>query len=170
MTFTSNHDESAWNGTEFDRFGEGAKTFAALTYCIPGMPLIYSGQEAAFNQSLPLFEKIEIDWNDYQLESFYRRLNLLKKQTPALWNGIYGGSYTKIMTTDNWKVYAFARVKGSSKVVAFFNLSPEQADFIAESEVMVGNFENFFANAPGSLESREHFILKPWEFKIYVSI
>ena len=170
MTFTSNHDESAWNGTEYDRFGDGAKTFAAMTYCIPGMPLIYSGQEAAFNQSLPLFEKIEIDWKDYPLESFYRRLNYLKKQTPALWNGVYGGSYTKIMTTDNCRVFAFARVKGSSKVVSFFNLSPDQVDFIAESEVMSGNFENYFANAPGSLDSREHFILRPWEFKIYVSI
>ena len=170
MTFTTNHDESAWNGTEYDRFGNGAKTFAVLSYCLPGMPLIYSGQEAAFNASLPLFEKTEIDWNDYPLESFYKRLNTLKTQNQALWNGTYGGSFTKIMTTDNCNIYSFARVKGSNKVTAFFNLSSNNCEFIAESEVMAGNYENWFSNAPGSLGCRERFALKPWEYKIYVSI
>ena len=31
MIFTSNHDENSWNGTEFERMGDAAKTFAALT-------------------------------------------------------------------------------------------------------------------------------------------
>ena len=44
MNFTSNHDENTWAGTVFDRYGDGAKTFAALTYFLPGIPLIYNGQ------------------------------------------------------------------------------------------------------------------------------
>lgn len=170
MTFTTNHDESAWNGTEYDRFGDGAKTLAALTYIIPGMPLIYSGQESAFNKSLHLFEKVDIEWKDYPLESFYRRLNNLKTNNKALWNGVHGGSFTKIMTTDNCKIYAFARVKGPNKVIAFFNLSHEPAEFIAESELMTGNYENYFENTQGTLTNREKFYMKPWEYKIYVGI
>src|SRR5690606_25660252 len=30
MNFTSNHDENAWNGTEYERLGEAVETFAAL--------------------------------------------------------------------------------------------------------------------------------------------
>jgi len=35
MMFTSNHDENSWNGTEFERMGEGAKAFAVMSYTIP---------------------------------------------------------------------------------------------------------------------------------------
>jgi glycosidase len=47
MQFTTNHDENSWNGTEYARLGDGAKAFAVMSYTIPGMPLIYSGQESA---------------------------------------------------------------------------------------------------------------------------
>ena len=57
MNFTSNHDENTWAGTVFDRYGDGAKTFAALTYFLPGIPLIYNGQEYGLNKRLEFFEK-----------------------------------------------------------------------------------------------------------------
>jgi alpha-amylase len=41
----------------FDRYGDGAKTFAALTYFLPGIPLIYNGQEYGLNKRLEFFEK-----------------------------------------------------------------------------------------------------------------
>ena len=40
MNQITNHDLNSWEGTEFDRLGEGVKAFAVLTYTIPGMPLI----------------------------------------------------------------------------------------------------------------------------------
>ena len=52
MNFTSNHDENSWNGTEFERMGDAARQFAALTFAEPGMPLIYSGQEVGNDNSL----------------------------------------------------------------------------------------------------------------------
>ena len=45
MNFITNHDENSWNGTEFERMGDGVKAFATLSFTVPGMPLIYSGQE-----------------------------------------------------------------------------------------------------------------------------
>ena len=41
MNMTSNHDLNSWEGTEFERLGIYAPAFAALTYVLPGMPLIY---------------------------------------------------------------------------------------------------------------------------------
>ena len=62
MYFTSNHDENSWNGTEFERMGDAVSTFTVLTYVLPGMPLIYNGQEVGFNRRLEFFEKDNIDW------------------------------------------------------------------------------------------------------------
>jgi len=168
LIFTTNHDESAWNGTEFDRFGEGAKMFAVLSYLLPGMPLIYSGQESAFNRPLPLFEKTEIIWNDYPLGDFYKRLNTLKTSNEALWNGAFGGSFSKIMTTDNSHIYAFARIKGKNRVVAILNAYGDRVDFTAESELLSGSFKEWFSDSKIVLTSREKFSFAPWEFRIYV--
>ena len=52
MQFTSNHDENSWAGTEFARMGKGHKAFAVLTATLPGIPLIYSGQESAMDKQL----------------------------------------------------------------------------------------------------------------------
>ena len=46
MTYTSNHDLNSWNGTVFERFGEGHKTFATFVFTAYGFPLILGGQEA----------------------------------------------------------------------------------------------------------------------------
>ncbi|MDX1701400.1 MAG: alpha-amylase family glycosyl hydrolase, partial [Melioribacteraceae bacterium] len=46
LYFTSNHDENSWHGTVFERFGDAAEVFAAITLTINSMPLIYGGQEA----------------------------------------------------------------------------------------------------------------------------
>jgi glycosidase len=169
MTFTTNHDESAWNGTEYDRFGDGATTLAALTYILPGIPLIYTGQESAIKHTQPLFEKINIDWNNYPLAPFYTKLNNLKTKNQALWNGTFGGSFSKIMTTNNWKAYVFARIKGDNKVIGFFNISDEPIDFYAESELLAGSFTNWMDDTKATFSAREKFDMKPWEYRIYVA-
>jgi glycosidase len=88
MYFTSNHDENSWNGTVFERMGDAYKAMAVLTFTIPGMPLIYSGQEAGLNKRLAFFEKDFINWqSDNNLQPFYTQLIKLKKEHSALWNG-----------------------------------------------------------------------------------
>lgn len=41
MYFITNHDENAWNGTEFERLGNAVETFFTLATIVPGMPLLY---------------------------------------------------------------------------------------------------------------------------------
>ena len=71
MRFTTNHDENTWNGTEFERMGEAAETFDVFTCVIPGMPLLYSGQEAGLNKRLDFFEKDTIEWKDSKYKFLY---------------------------------------------------------------------------------------------------
>ena len=57
LNFTSNHDENTWAGTVFDRMGESYLTMSVLTYVMPGIPLLYNGQEYSLNKRLEFFEK-----------------------------------------------------------------------------------------------------------------
>ena len=55
MNFVDNHDENSWNGTMKSRLGDAEETMTALTYLLPGMPLIYSGDEYGLDYSLKFF-------------------------------------------------------------------------------------------------------------------
>ena len=119
MNFTSNHDVNSWDGTEYERLGPLALPFAVLTALLPGLPLLYSGQEAALNKRLDFFEKDPIDWADYPLQDFYTRLFQLKKRHPALRNGDPASSFQHLSGPAG--LYAFIREKGGSAVVVLVN-------------------------------------------------
>ncbi len=167
MQFTSNHDENSWAGTEFERLGSSATTFAALTFVIPGMPLIYSGQEAKFNRRLLFFDKDEISWDEVPLHDFYSNLIDLKTNNPALWNGIHGGSYKRITSNEASRVLAFARQKDNNVVIAVFNLSYEPVDLIIEPLELRGTYTRFSDGERIRLEKSSNLNLKPWGFEIY---
>lgn len=168
MQFTSNHDENSWSGTEFERLDGGAQTFAVLSATVPGMLLIYSGQEAAFNRRLKFFEKDTISWDGYVFENFYRQLIELKKSNPALWNGIAGGSFKRIRTTDNRNIIAFVREKDQNKVVVMLNLTPKPRSLMLR-EGIDGNFTEWFSQRPTQLKRYQKFTLAPWGYYVWVS-
>jgi glycosidase len=56
MQMITNHDLNAWEGTEFDRLGNGVKAFAVLTYTLPGIPMMYTGQEVGFDHAFEFFK------------------------------------------------------------------------------------------------------------------
>lgn len=113
MNMTTNHDMNSWEGTEFERLGKYAPAFAVLSYVLPGMPLIYTGQETGLNRALEFFQKdTPPQWeprNDYF--TFYQRLNDLKHGRKELAAGI-GGSVRYHKVGDSPDVIAFARELG----------------------------------------------------------
>jgi glycosidase len=166
MQFITNHDENSWNGTVKEKFGVAANVFAVLTYTVPGMPLIYSGQEAGLDKRLKFFEKDQIDWNkDKDIARFYKSLNELKKQNPALWNGDKGAPFKRIITTKDSQVFAFLRETGNNKVLVITNLSDNKADFSLGSDTGFSDMKNYF---DGNAFQGKNFLLKPWEYRVYV--
>ncbi|MCE5206103.1 MAG: alpha-amylase [Porphyromonadaceae bacterium] len=166
MFFTSNHDENSWNGTEFERMGGAAKTFAALTYMLPGMPLIYSGQEAGFNRRLQFFEKDQIDWTDPQgFSGFYKKLNAFKKQHSALKTPEKAGEMEEIVNDRPENVWSFRRTDAEDEVVAVFNLSNKKVTATFQEEIPGKKFFSF----PDSftVTGTKVMELGPWEYKIY---
>ena len=93
--------------------------FAVFINVIPGMPLIYSGQEAAFNKRLDFFEKDLIVWSESNFTKLYSKLNSLKNDNKALWNGIKGGSIKFIDDNTTENVLAFIRSSDEDKVLPY---------------------------------------------------
>lgn len=169
MYFTSNHDENSWNGTEIERMGDAVPTFAALTYVLPGMPLIYNGQEVGFNRRLEFFEKDNIDWPSAEsvhwLTDLYEHLNALKESNPALFAQEKGGEMVEIANNMPQKVWSFKRVKGENEVHCVFNFSDEEVWVEFEDGVSGTSFREFNIDEPSVGISAMK--LKPWEFKLY---
>lgn len=123
MTFITNHDQNSWNGTEYERLPGFVKRFSALYFTVPGMPLIYSGQEVGFNRRLQFFDKDAISWpKSSPMTGFYTKLVSLKTKNSALWNGSAGGELVQYDGTNS-KVLTYTRQRGSNKVVVAINVS-----------------------------------------------
>jgi glycosidase len=114
---------NSWDGTEYERLGPLALPFAVLTALLPGMPLLYSGQEAGLNRRLEFFERDTIDWNEYPLQDFYMRLFQLKQRHPALRNGDHAGHFLRLPGPP--EVYSFCRTKGAAAVLCVVNTGAE---------------------------------------------
>jgi hypothetical protein len=101
---------------------------AVLAATLPGMPLIYGGQESGMDKRIAFFEKDPIDWKGYPLAPFYTELLKLKHDNRALWNGQYGGPM-QVLETGNDKVFAFRREKDGNRVRVTVNLSGAQQQY-----------------------------------------
>ncbi len=167
MYFTSNHDENKNAGSAIERMGSAYKALAVLTYIVPGMPLIFSGQEVGLSRKLNFFDKDIIDWSKRggEYERFYKHLNSLRKNNKALWSGYEGGEMVKINTNKNDKVFAVTRKKDDSKVFAVFNLSFEYQDFILGS---IEGFEGTRCYFSEDVLKSERLSLHPWGYKVFV--
>ncbi len=130
LNFTSNHDENSWNGTEFERMGDAVRQFAAFSFLMPGIPLIYSGQEVGFNHRLEFFEKDNIVWNDPEdFTSFYKELIRLRDAHPSMHTPAWGAAMKVVETSLPEKVFAFERTLADDGFVASFNFSSEPVTF-----------------------------------------
>ena len=150
MNFTSNHDENSWNGTTKERMGDAHKALAVLASTVPGMPLIYSGQETGLDKRLRFFDKDTIEWQqNHEMMEFYTKLLTLKKENPALWNGAEGGQMVKLKIAENDKVSAFVRTKyladRTNYVMVLINLSNEPQEIIIQNLKQYGfDFKDAF--------------------------
>lgn len=110
MNMITNHDLNSWEGTEFERLGNLQGAFAVLTYTLPGMPLIYTGQEVGLNRALEFFVKDEAPaWDSNpEVVEFYTTLNNLRHTRPELAAGIKGAEVEQIPTASP-DVIAFRR-------------------------------------------------------------
>ena len=128
MHFTANHDFNSWNGTDAELYGANYQPLAVLTFTLPGMPLIYDGQESRLTKRLEFFEKDPIAWKAYELAPFYAKLLALKHAHPALANGQYGGTMS-FPDIGNDQVFAFTRALPADSVTVAVNVTASEQKF-----------------------------------------
>jgi len=169
MRFITNHDENSWNGTEFERLGKGVKAFSVLTFTLPGMPLLYNGQESALNKRLNFFEKDPIEWKDYELSPFIETLTKMKSDFDLLDAGEKGASVEEVVNSDPKKVISFLRVKGNEKVFVVANLSKENVTVDFKSAPEMKNGRELFSKRKIKIGKAFSLELKPWDYRIFTS-
>ena len=140
LTFTSNHDENSWSGTEFEREGAAANACAVLCFTLPGsQPLIYTGQEIGLSRRLQFFETDPItDWSANEYTVFWKKLVDLKHHNPALAAGEKGGPIVWWEIPEGLDgIVAFHReVKGNKVIVlANFGVAPKVDPSVVSSEI-----------------------------------
>ncbi|MGE4587052.1 MAG: alpha-amylase family glycosyl hydrolase [Mangrovibacterium sp.] len=167
MQFITNHDENSWAGTIQERMGAAGDAFAVLSFTVPGIPLVYSGQEAGLNKRLKFFEKDTISWSDLSRQDFYERLIDLKTGNPALWNGLEGGEIQFLTTGKPDQVLAYVREKNNNKVMVVMNLSAQPVVSSVEFGVQQEMAEWF--NQDKFKGEKENIELFSWEYKVYTS-
>lgn len=168
MRFTSNHDENAWKLSEYERLNYAVEIMAALCFMLPGLPLIYNGQEYDSKKSLKFFEKDVINREKGKMFKIYKALGRLKNQNPALNGGVKKAGYKRLHTSDDKNILAFQREKSGEALYFIGNLSDEKRRFSLNLE---GVFENFL---PGTIhlwqdielefEAWQYWILSPKSF------
>ncbi|WP_265200507.1 alpha-amylase family glycosyl hydrolase [Aureitalea sp. L0-47] len=162
MNFLTNHDENSWAGTVRERMGDASEAMLALTYCLPGMPLVYSGQEYDLDHRLKFFEKDSIPKEKGTMWPLMEKLGSIKNNEPALSGAKEPGSYTRL-STNSEMVFAFKREKNDNALVFVANLSGKDATFTLQVE---GDYKELLSEVTLSMAPGKSMELGPWQFMI----
>ena len=166
LYFTSNHDENSWNKAEYGTMpGAIHAPFAVLTQTVSrSVPLIYSGQEEPFLDSISFFYKDTIRFAFYGRADFYKTLLTLRKNNPAL---SADASFQKIKTDKDDAIYAYTREKDGKKVLVLLNLSKQLQSVKLINASIEGKPLNVFMGQPEILNNDQQFQLPGWGFLVY---
>ncbi len=187
MQFITNHDENTWNGTVEEKYGDKWKLFSMLNYTYSAsIPLIYSGEEANNKKRLEFFKKDPItSWSDTSRYGWYRSLNTLKHNHPALINA--GGipmeiisSPTAVANGMGSNILIFKKTYQQKSILVICNLrnEPSYIDVvyhfgttgISPKQVLLGDrFHTTSVKNPQSATEPEflsNIHLQPWGFVV----
>lgn len=165
MQFVTNHDENSWAGSVEERMGPAAEAMTALVYCMPGMPLVYSGQEYDLSYRLKFFEKDTIPKEKKRMWPLLRRLGSLKNSLSALEGGKQAAGYERIPTSDDSKILAFRRKKGDSELIFIANLSQSPGSYYINAE---GAFRDQLNDSLITIARNSEMNFDAWEYHILV--
>ena len=169
MTFTSNHDKNSWEGTEFEAFGEALPAAMVLSFVGEGIPLIYNGQEAAYDKRLEFFERDPIVWREHPMADVYRRLIDLRTANTALHAGRWGARMVHVPSDRQGQVLSFVRQNGRDKVFAVFNFSAEAQTVRFHDGPQAGDYTDWERGERVTLRDDEPMTLPAWGWRVFVA-
>ncbi len=178
LNFLNNHDKNSWERTITGAFGkEALPAMFCLIYTIPGIPLIYTGDEIGLDHKIAFMEKDPVNWNssDVSYRELLAELGSIRGGNPALHAGNYGGAI-EYLDLDVDSVLAFTREAHGNKVTCIFNLYKKESTIDlseafrgTETVLLHGQGAEIleFTDIPISEENLTDTVtLQPWEFWI----
>ena len=173
MYYLDNHDVNSYDRTIAEAFSEEViPSMYSLIFTLPGVPMIYSGDEIGYDKAIAFMEKDTIDWektgNDYR--GLIKDLSALKSGHPSLYSDNTGDGF-EMLDAGNKNIFAYKRAADGEEVICLFNLSKrEQADIDLtgiltgdETVLLSGTGTDYTEGGelPGST-----YTFEPWEFYI----
>ena len=168
MTFVSNHDKNAWDGTQYEQFGDALEAAIVLSVLGEGMPLIHNGQEAGETKRLAFFERDPIEWQGHPIGELYRALITLKKSKQVLGNGEFGARMIQVPNTVMDKIFSFVRHNGQEKVFVIINFSSESVDVSFSEPLFEGHYVDWQGNDEVVFDNTSVRAILPWQYEIWV--
>lgn len=149
MFYLTNHDVN-YGKSMTEEFGQRAYPLTVMEFTLPGMPLLYNGQENGYllNNTLDYFNDSKVTWtyHNYKMENTVKALINLKRSNPALADGNAGGIYMPLNSYSNYEgktksdqIVSYARRLGKKWVLVVLNVSDQQASAVVD-DVITGNW------------------------------
>ncbi len=178
LNFLDNHDKNSYERTIYGAFGEDTlPAMFSVIYTIPGVPMVYTGDEIALDHHIAFMEKDAIDWESSELSyrELLAELSMIRSENIALHSGNYGGAI-EYYDLDNKNILAFYREKDGNVVKCIYNLSKREqtinvADVFDETETVLLHGQgaepvNMEDHAITEENLGGEITMKPWEFYI----
>lgn len=163
LNFTSNHDENSWQGSAIERLHYFLEPLTVLTFLLPGIPLVYSGQEAGNYRRLEFFDKDLIEWKEDKMARLYAKLAHLVKKL----SGDGGQSMVARIGNDaEDRIQSWQLAVGRKQVLVILNLTGSAVKFHIKCGDHGGSWFNPIANARQELDCKKPMTLTPYSYLI----
>jgi glycosidase len=119
MRFTTNHDKNFYDAPAVEKFGfDGLALANVLTSTLPGIPMVYNGEEIPNDRRINHHERSPILWKKpYRMAPLFQKLFALRALHPALRHG----QMLAVPSSAPDSVYAFIRAAGNDRVLVVLN-------------------------------------------------
>jgi glycosidase len=161
LNFTSNHDENSWQGSAIERLHYSLEALTVLTYTLPGIPLIYSGQEAGNYRRLKFFDKDEIEWKADKMASLYQKLNHL-----TLSDAKVNRIFTPLTNDNPDQILSYVIQSEKSHLIVLLNLSTDEKSFYIKCGKLNGLHRNVIDDNIFEFNCQKPFSLKPYGYLV----
>ncbi len=165
MTYGENHDQNAWEGTSFERFGPALPAAIVLSFVGEGIPLVHNGVEAGNEKRLAFFEKDPIAWRQHPNGALIKRLIAYRKAHVALHNGRWGARMVSVANSSPQQVFSLLRERDDDRVFVVLNLSGEAKAVTFPTAQAQGDYIDFNGGKV-TINPQTPMSLEPWGWRV----
>jgi len=161
VRYTNNHDVNITDGTALELFDGKQGSLAAFVVAayMKSIPMIYNGQEIAYNQRIDFFTNVPINWASADQDVFnqYKQILAFRNSSNAIKRGTYTGYSSNAIS-------AFTMKDGNETVLVLSNLTGATANYILPPSLTGTAWNNAFTGAAANIGGEV--TLQPFQYMV----